>query len=350
MTTTMFAVVATVLLMAGCSRQEPPAAPAAASASAAAAPVTAASVTAAPAHPDKLLWGDQHVHTGWSADAGLAGTTLGPEDAVRFAMGEEVKASGGQQAKLQRALDWVAVTDHSDGMGTINEVQAGNSEMLADPTVKRWHDMMAKGGKEGDAASREAINAQAAKKLPKLMMDPKWTVSAWEKSVDIMERYNRPGRFTAFIAYEWTSNGDDGQNLHRNVLFRDGADKTRATPPLTTFVSAAPGRKGTDPESLWVWLAEWEAKTGGRALAIPHNANMSNGWMFREARYDGSPLTREWAAARAGWEPLVEVFQYKGSGETHPSLSPTDEFAAFEIWDTAEGIGRISCVLAMDVM
>jgi len=288
----------------------------------------------------RVFWGDEHVHTGWSADAGLGGTTLGPEDAVRYARGETVKASNGEPVQLRRALDWVAVTDHSDGMGTINEMQAGNAEMLADPTVKRWHDMMARGGKDADAASREAINAQATQKLPKVLMDPKWTVSAWEKTVDIMESYNEPGRFTAFIAYEWTSNGDNGQNLHRNVIFRDGPDKTRATPPLTTFVSAAVGRKGTDPESLWAWLAEWEAKTGGKALAIPHNANMSNGWMFREARYDGAPLTAEWAAARARWEPLVEVYQYKGSGETHPSLSPTDEFASFELWDTADLAGN----------
>jgi len=330
-----------LLSLAACTKQpEAPVAAASAPASATASAPVAAAPSAAPAYPGKLLWGDQHVHTGWSADAGLAGTTLGPEDAVRFARGEPVKASNGEPAQLQRALDWVAVADHSDGMGTINEMQAGNAEMLADATVKRWHDMMAKGGKDADAASREAINAQAAQKLPKVMMDPKWTTSAWEKTVDIMEKYNEPGKFTAFIAYEWTSNGENGQNLHRNVLFRDGADKTRATPPLTTFVSAAPGRKGTDPESLWAWLSEWEGKTGGQALAIPHNANMSNGWMFREARYDGSPLTPEWAAARARWEPLVEVYQYKGSGETHPSLSPADEFANFELWDTADLAGN----------
>jgi Protein of unknown function (DUF3604) len=299
--------------------------------------LTAAAVAVAEAkYPEHVYWGDEHVHTAWSADAGLAGATLGPEEAVRFARGEKVKSSKGQDAQLHRPFDWIAVTDHSDGMGTINELQAGNPEFMSDPTAKRWYEMMNKGGEEGAKAKVEAVSAQATRSLPKVFMDPKWMVSAWQKNVDIMEKYNEPGKFTAFIAYEWTSNGEVGQNLHRNVIFRDGADKTRATPPLTTFQSMVPGRAGTDPESLWKWLTDWEAKTGGKALAIPHNANLSNGWMFREARYDGSPLTEEWAAARARWEPLVEVYQYKGLSEAHPSLSPTDEFLNEGIWDTAD--------------
>jgi len=301
-----------------------------------ASPETATPKVSDTPYPRQVYWGDEHVHTGWSADAGLAGATLSPEDAVRFARGQKVKSSTGQDAQLARAFDWIAVTDHSDGMGTINELQAGNAEFMADPTARRWKEMMAKGGEEAAAAKGEAVSAQATKSLPKVFMDPKWMVSAWEKTVDIMEKYNEPGKFTAFIAYEWTSNGENGQNLHRNVIFRDGADKTRATPPLTTFQSMVPGRAGTDPESLWKWLGDWEAKTGGKALAIPHNGNLSNGWMFREARYDGSPLTQEWAAARARWEPLVEVYQYKGLSEAHPMLSPTDEFVQEGIWDTAD--------------
>jgi Protein of unknown function (DUF3604) len=287
-------------------------------------------------HPERVLWGDEHVHTAWSADAGLSGATLGPEDAVRFAKGEELMASSGQKAQLHRALDWIAVTDHSDGMGTIDQLNVGNPEMMADPTAKRWYDMMQAGPEEGVKAKIEAVSAQANKRLPKVMMDPKWMISAWQKTVDIMEKYNEPGKFTAFIAYEWTSNGESGQNLHRNVIFRDDADKTRATPPLTTFQSMVPGRAGTDPESLWKWLENWETKTGGKVLAIPHNGNMSNGWMFREARYDGSPMTADWAAQRARWEPLYELFQYKGTAEQHPSLAPLDEFADFGIWDTAD--------------
>ncbi|MDO8423687.1 MAG: DUF3604 domain-containing protein, partial [Parvibaculum sp.] len=213
---------------------------------------------AADKNPSHVYWGDQHVHTGWSADAGLAGTSLGPDDAVRFARGEAVKSTTGDIAQLHRALDWIALTDHSDGMGTINNIREGHPEMMADPTVKRWHDLMAEGPEGGMTAAREAINAQATKTLPKEIMNPKWMISAWQKTVDVMEKYNEPGKFTALIGYEWTSNGEVGQNLHRNVIFRDGADKTRATPPLTTFVSALDGHAGTDPESLWTWLAKWE--------------------------------------------------------------------------------------------
>jgi len=291
-------------------------------------------------YPEQVYWGDQHVHSGWSADAGLAGTTLGPEEAVRFARGELLQSSTGRDVQLHRALDWVAVTDHSDGMGTIDGIQSGNPEMMQDETVKRWHEAMVAGGQMAADAAREVVVAQSSKALPDILMDPKWTRSAWEKTVDIMERYNEPGKFSAIIAYEWTSNGEVGENLHRNVLFRDGAEKTRATPPLTTFVSTVPGRAATDPESLWNWLEKWEQDTGGQALAIPHNGNMSNGWMFRLARYDGSPMSSEWAAARARWEPLYEIFQYKGSGEAHPALAPLDEFADFEIWDTADLSGN----------
>ena len=291
---------------------------------------------AADKNPSHVYWGDQHVHTGWSADAGLAGTSLGPDDAVRFARGEAVKSTTGDIAQLHRALDWIALTDHSDGMGTINNIREGHPEMMADPTVKRWHDLMAEGPEGGMTAAREAINAQATKTLPKEIMNPKWMISAWQKTVDVMEKYNEPGKFTALIGYEWTSNGEVGQNLHRNVIFRDGADKTRATPPLTTFVSALDGHAGTDPESLWTWLAKWEEKSGGKVLAIPHNGNLSNGWMFAENKYDGSPLTADWAATRARWEPVVEIFQYKGSSEAHPALSPSDEFAGYELWDSGD--------------
>lgn len=342
-TVTTAASIATLLLLAGCDK------PAEQQAVTEQRPETAAPVVtetvvsesvASENRPTQVFWGDQHVHTGWSTDAGLAGTTLGPEEAVRFALGEEVNMSTGEPAQLHRKLDWVAVTDHSDAMGTISEIMDGNPEMMADPTVKRWHDMLHAGPEEASKASREAINAQAEKKVPGIMMDPKWTASAWEKTVDIMEQYYDPGEFTTFIAYEWTSNGEVGQNLHRNVIFRDNSDKTRATPPLTTFVTAKPGVAGTDPESLWQWMGEWEEKTGGKVLAIPHNGNMSNGWMFRLARYDGSPMTEQWAADRARWEPLYEVFQYKGSGETHPTMSPNDEFADHEIWDTADLSGH----------
>ena len=179
-------------------------------------------------YPERVLWGDEHVHTGWSVDAGLAGATLTPEDAVRFARGEIVKSNTGQDAKLQRPLDWIAVTDHSDAMGTVGELKGGNPEMMADPTVKRWHDMMGQGVAQATAATLELVRSQATRKMPKVLMDEKWVASAWQKTVDIMEKYNEPGKFTAFISYEWTSNALSGENLHRNVIFRGNAGTTRS--------------------------------------------------------------------------------------------------------------------------
>ncbi|WP_019447339.1 DUF3604 domain-containing protein [Cupriavidus sp. BIS7] len=278
-------------------------------------------------YPERPLFGDEHAHSGWSADAGMSGTTLGPEDAVRFARGDEVVSNSGQPVRLSRPLDWFALTDHSDGMGTIALLQAGEPEMMADPTLKRWHDMMAKGGDETGKAMSELIAAQSNKKLPPLLMDPKFAKSTWEKNTAIMEKYNEPGRFTTFIAYEWTSNAGGGNNLHRNVIYRDNKDKADQVLPLTTFSSE-------DPASLWKWMADWERKTGGHLLAIPHNGNLSNGRMFELQTFDGKPLTKEYAEQRARFEPLFEVIQFKGQSESHPSMSPNDEFSVgYEIWD-----------------
>lgn len=276
--------------------------------------------------PQEVYWGDTHVHTGWSADAGMDGAVLTPEDAYRFALGQEVKSNTGQKAKLARPYDWFMITDHSDGMGVINEIIAGNAEMMADPTLKRWNAALKKGGKEAADAKSELIVMQANGKLPKQVMDPKWMKSAWEKTIAAAEKYYQPGQFTTFIAYEWTVNADGGDNLHRNVIFRDGGDKARKILPLTTFETQ-------DPFKLWQWMAKYEAATGGKVLAIPHNGNLSNGRMFEEKQFDGSPMTKEWAAMRVKYEPLYEVTQIKGQSEAHPTLSPNDDFADWDLWD-----------------
>lgn len=286
------------------------------------------------AYPTRAYFGDTHVHTGWSMDAGTDGAILSPEDAYRFARGEAVKSNSGQTAKLQRPLDWYLVSDHSDGMGSINEVQAGNPGMVGDdPFLKRLNAAL----NSGDEAARtamtmELVERQAKKMLPAIMFDPKWMVSAWQKTIAAAEKYNEPGKFTTFIAYEWTVNADGGNNLHRNVIFRDAADKAKQVVPLTTF-------KSQDPETLWAWMADYEAKTGGRVLAIPHNGNLSNGRMFEETRFDGSPLTRQYAETRQKWERLAELTQIKGQSESHPSLSPNDEFASWDLWDKGNLIG-----------
>jgi predicted small lipoprotein YifL len=278
------------------------------------------------AYPDRVYYGDTHVHTGWSADAGMDGAITTPDDAYRFALGETVTSNTGQDARLTRPYDWFLVSDHSDGMGVINEIVAENPELMADPVLKGWAEALQGTEEDAAAAKSELIVMQAEGRLPAAAMDPKWMVSAWEQTIEAAEKYYAPGQFTTFIAYEWTVNSDGGDNLHRNVIFRDGAERAMQVRPLTTFETQ-------DPEKLWEWMAQYEATTGGRVHAIPHNGNMSNGRMFEEQRFDGSPMTPEWASQREKYERLYEVSQIKGQSESHPFLSPGDEFAAWDLWD-----------------
>jgi hypothetical protein len=276
-------------------------------------------------YPTVVYWGDTHLHTSMSLDARAGGNTLGPEEALRFARGGEVVAATGEPARLSRPLDWLVVADHSDAMGTMNEIAKGNPQLMTDPTVKKWHDAIAQGGEVGMQAAYDVVETLSAGKIPPVMLDPRLTRSLWERQTAIIEKYNEPGRFTAFIGYEWTSN-NTGNNLHRNVIYRDGKAKADQAVPFTTAESE-------NPEDLWKWMQAYEEKSGGSVLAIPHNGNLSNGLMFKLETFKGTPLTKEWATARANWEPLYETTQIKGDGESHPSLSPSDEFAAYETWD-----------------
>lgn len=278
-------------------------------------------------YPTNAYFGDSHVHTGWSVDAGMDGAVKTPDEAYRLAIGEEITSNSGLKVKLNRPYDWFMITDHSDAMGVINEVVAKHPDMMSDETVKRWSDALNSGDPAKAAAAKsELILMQSEERLPKVVMDPKWMKTAWEKTVDAAEKFYKPGTFTTFIAYEWTVNSDGGNNLHRNVIFRDGSDLTRNVLPMTTFETQ-------DSTKLWLWMAAYEQKTGGQVLAIPHNGNMSNGRMFEEQQFDGSAMTKEWAQMRAKYEPLYEVTQYKGQSESHPSLSPNDEFAEWDLWD-----------------
>jgi hypothetical protein len=177
--------------------------------------------------PTQVFWGDTHLHTGMSMDAGAFGARLGPEDAYRFARGEELTSSTGLKVKLDRPLDFLVVADHSDNMGFFPRLYAGDPEMLADPTGKKWYDMVQAGGQEGVKAATEIIIAFSQgtfpEKLKSLPGSPAYR-SAWEETIAAAEKYNDPGRFTAFIGYEWTSN-TGGNNLHRVVIFRDDARK-----------------------------------------------------------------------------------------------------------------------------
>jgi hypothetical protein len=280
--------------------------------------------------PVRPYFGDTHLHTGASFDAGAFGSRLGPRDAYRFARGEQVTASSGQPVKLSRPLDFLVVADHSDNMGFFPDFLAGKPELLADPQGRKWYDMIQSG--QGAQAALEIIFGFGKGTLPPALVyspDKKAFRAAWEDTIAAADEFNDPGRFTAFIGYEWTSN-TAGNNLHRNVVFRDGGDKARQVVPFTTLAPL-----GSDnPRELWKWMTAYEAKTGGSVLAIGHNGNLSNGRMFPLVEsFTGKPVDQEYVEQRARWEPLYEMTQTKGTGEAHPVLSPNDEFADFELWD-----------------
>ncbi len=284
--------------------------------------------------PSNVYWGDTHLHTGLSLDAGLFGNILGHEDAYRLARGEEIKSSTGLPVKLSRPLDWLVITDHSDMMGLAADIQKGSANIMAVPKGKEWAEAFSKGGQAAGEAAFDLITHFAQMKLPEQLLkdySPGSPVfnNLWDEIIDAAEEFNDPGRFTALIGYEWTS-VPKGFNLHRNVILRDNGDRARQVIPLTT----QPPIGTTDPLDLYKWLENYESKTNGQALAIAHNGNLSNGWMFPlEKTYAGGTVDKNYATLRARWEPLYEVTQIKGDGETHPTLSPNDEFADYGTWD-----------------
>lgn len=279
------------------------------------------------ARPTHVFFGDTHHHTANSGDAFMAGDRLTPEQAYRFARGEEVISSTGIPVRLSRPMDFLVVSDHAEGLGVMLQVYEGNPAFASDMTLQRWGKAMKAGGAEAAATMRELVSAQANNKLPAPIKDPKVVgpimKSVWQAYTATAEKFNEPGRFTAMIGYEWTS-VPGGNNLHRNILFRDNKDKADQIMPFSAWQSE-------DPEKLWEWMAKYEAKTGGRMLAIPHNANLSNGRMFEPVTHAGAPLGKDYAERRARFEVLQEMMQTKGGSETHPALSPNDEFADFGV-------------------
>ncbi|WP_419596757.1 DUF3604 domain-containing protein [Thiolapillus sp.] len=280
--------------------------------------------------PDKPLWGDTHLHTAISFDAGAFGARLLPPDAYRFAKGEEVISSTGQPARLSRPLDFLVVADHSDNMGFFPKLQEGAPYVMADENGRKWHNMINAGGQEAVDAAAELIVAFSQGKFPKALESLPGTGvyrSTWDDLINAAEEANDPGKFTAFIGYEWTSLVK-GNNLHRVVIYRDNADRAKLMEPYTM----TPPLGSPNPRDLWKWMAAYEKKTAGQVLAIAHNGNMSNGIMFPEAESFGRKLDKDYVEKRVRWEPLYEVTQIKGDGETHPFLSPNDEFADYETW------------------
>ncbi len=284
--------------------------------------------------PERPLWGDSHLHTSLSMDAGLFGNRLSPREAYRFARGEEVVSSTGQPVRLSRPLDWLAVADHSDGMGLFGDIAKGKPELMAYEQSARWIKAFKAGGDESVAASLDLITTFSNNKMDPEMFalyspGSKVYKNLWEKVIEDAEDFNDPGVFTAMIGFEWTSL-IEGNNMHRVVLMRDGATRARQVAPFT--MTAPQG--SPDPRDLWKYMDDYEQKTNGEILAIAHNGNLSNGIMFPlEAQWNGTELDTEYVTQRAKWEPLYEATQMKGDGEAHPFLSPDDEFADYETWD-----------------
>ena len=297
-------------------------------------------------HPTRVLWGDTHLHTNQSADAFTMGNQrITPEDAYRFARGETVTSQTGLKARLARPLDFLMISDHAEFMGVFPLVFNKSPTVTGSRLGKRWSEyveagtphriimefsMLAMGIGRADDLQQyvdesHGVDLALLESLRGLDVEPPLQRSIWAQAAKLADEFNEPGLFTAFIGYEWTST-PDGNNLHRNVVFRDGADKAATVVPFSAV-------DGSDPEALWDFMAAYEKKTGGKILAIPHNGNLSNGLMFAETQFSGEPVDFEYAQKRARWEPVVEVTQVKGDGEAHPYLSPNDEFADYETWD-----------------
>ena len=272
--------------------------------------------------PQKVLWGDTHLHTSVSVDAGTM-NRIGQEDAFRFARGEEITTTHGLRAKLSRPLDFIVVSDHAEMYGLMPQLLSGDPDIISSEPGSRWYKQLSSG--DHDLIFNTAMEIVASLQQPEAPIKNDNAVkTAWRNYTALADKYNEPGRFSAIIGYEWTARG--GFNLHRNVLFRGDASAANQTVPYSQFDSQ-------NPEDLWRALDAFRTQSGNEVLTIPHNGNLSNGRMFSVENNDGSPLTAELAALRASLEPIVETTQIKGDGETHPMLSPEDEFADYETWD-----------------
>ncbi|MBY0399280.1 DUF3604 domain-containing protein [Myxococcota bacterium] len=281
--------------------------------------------------PTELLWGDMHVHSSFSMDANSMGNTrLGPGDAYRFAKGEVVTSNTGQPVRLDRPLDFLVVSDHAEYMGVLPRLRAKDPLILDDPAGRKLYDGLQ--AADRGASAMDALIGSLVTNRP-LLDNAAVKQSVWDEITRLADQHDRPGVFSALIGFEWTSM-PNGDNLHRVVVFADGADKAARMTPVSAF-------DGDRPEDLWAFLERYERQTGGRILAIPHNANLSNGRMFALETSAGKAFDRGYAETRARWEPVVEVTQIKGDGEAHPLLSPDDELADFETWDKGNlNVGR----------
>ena len=280
-------------------------------------------------YPTNVYWGDTHLHTNLSLDAYSDGNKkLGPEEAYRFAKGEAVIANNGMKARLHKPLDFLVVADHASNMGVMNGLEAKDPTLLTTEVGKRWLKNL---NELADLAKTDPLKY---KKLSRQFMlrgfgkdvvgSAAYEHSVWKKVTELADKYNDPGQFTTLIGFEWTP---IEFNLHRVVIFKDNADKVQYVRPFSQYDSK-------DPEDLWIYLESYQTQTGGEVLAIPHNGNLSSGVMFALEDAKGNPLSTQYAKSRSRWEPLFEVTQIKGDSETHPVISPNDQFADYETWSS----------------
>ena len=300
-------------------------------------PVPAAAAPARPAAPASAhlpgwnpernaYFGDLHVHTKLSFDAYIFNVRATPNDAYRFARGETIGHAGGFNIRLAGGpLDFVAVTDHSEYIGAMEEANSPGTEISKLPVVQG---LFSTDPRAIQAAFNKIVQGNDEGTLPKEFSAPRIVSRAWAEIQEAAARNNAPGRFTTLVGYEYTS-APGHQNLHRNVIFRS------AKVPDAPYSSL----QSNDPENLWRTMDAWRGR-GIEALAIPHNANGSDGAMFDSVRRNGQPIDRAYAELRARNEPLTEITQIKGTSETHPSLSPNDEWANFEIMDRYIGFNK----------
>ena len=282
-------------------------------------------------YPNNLYWGDTHVHTYLSSDAYSTGTRITLDQAYRFAKGERVRASGGQYASLRRPLDFLMIADHAEDMGAFAALSEGEKvirdknklaelvkNLVSLPTAKDI--VNSKTEHEFVTLQNKLVYAKGLKQT-KFNLDQSFRRKVWGHVVDEAERHYEPGKFTTFVGYEFsaTNNG----MTHRNILFLGSPDQTKSILPFSAYHS-------NDPNDLWDFMAQYKSETGGDVISIPHNSNLSRGQMFKNETFDGDRLSYSYIKTRAEFEPVIEITQYKGDSETHPLISPSDDYADYE--------------------
>ena len=275
--------------------------------------------------PNQVYWGDTHLHTRLSADAYMKkNRLLTSADAYRFAMGDTVTTHDGRAVKLRRPLDFIVIADHAEELGVLIDIDSQDSQLLNTEFGRKIYNIFTGVSEQSPSEPGEDIWALMAGLN---VSSPDFRQSTWGGVVESADKFNSPGSFTTFSGFEWSSNpGKNYDNLHRVVIFKDGAQKVTQVTPYSSFESE-------DPEDLWRYLSNYSKSTDGDVIAIPHNSNVSNGRMFALVDSKGQPIDLGYAKLRSRWEPLVEVTQMKGDSETHPSVSPDDKFADYETWD-----------------